>query len=71
MVKKEQSGQRGYVYYEVSVYDDETKTPEWIEEKRAGYPELAWQQEYEVKFIEGGISYFRHYSELFKDPDFD
>lgn len=71
MVQKAQSGQKGYAYYEVSVYDDETKTPEWIAEKRAGYPELAWQQEYEVKFIEGGISYFRHYSELFKDTDFD
>lgn len=71
LYQKSTSGQRGYVYYKVSVYDDETKTPEWIEEKRAGYPELAWKQEYECEFIEGGISYFRHYAELFKDTDFD
>lgn len=71
LVQKARSGQKGYIYYEVSVYDDETKTPEWIEQKRAGYPELAWEQEYEVKFIEGGISYFRHYSECFIDKQFD
>lgn len=65
------SGQRGYVYYKVSVYDDETKTPEWIEEKRAGYPELAWKQEYECEFLDGGLSYFKHYIERFIDKQFD
>lgn len=65
------SGQRGYVYYKVSVYDDETKTPEWIEEKKAGYPELAWKQEYECEFLDGGLSYFKHYLERFIDKQFD
>ena len=65
------SGQRGYVYYKVSVYDDETKTSEWIEEKKAGYPELAWKQEYECEFLDGGLSYFKHYLERFIDKLFD
>lgn len=65
------SGQRGYVYYKVSVYDDETKTPEWIEEKKAGYPELAWKQEYECEFLDGGLSYFKHYVERFINEEFD
>lgn len=65
------SGQRGYVYYKVSVYDDETKTPEWIEEKKAGYPELAWKQEYECEFLDGGLSYFKHYLERFILKQFD
>lgn len=65
------SGQRGYVYYKVSVYDDETKSPEWIEEKRAGYPELAWKQEYECEFLDGGLSYFKHYVERFINEEFD
>lgn len=65
------SGQRGYVYYKVSVYDDETKTSEWIEEKKAGYPELAWKQEYECEFLDGGLSYFKHYLERFIDKQFD
>lgn len=68
---KGMNGEKGYAYYKVSVYNDETKTPEWIEEKKAGYPELAWKQEYECEFLDGGVSYFRHYSELFKDTDFD
>lgn len=65
------SGQRGYAYYKVSVYDDETKTPEWIEEKKAGYPELAWKQEYECEFLDGGLSYFKHYLERFIVKQFD
>lgn len=68
---KGMNGEKGYAYYKVSIYDDETKTPEWIEEKKRDYPELAWKQEYECEFLDGGVSYFRHYSELFKDTDFD
>lgn len=71
MAQKAMNNEKGYAYYKVSIYDDETKDKEWIEEKRASYPELAFRQEYLCEFIEGGISYFRHYSELFKDTDFD
>lgn len=65
------SGQKGYVYYKVSIYDDETKSPEWVEEKKANYPELAWAQEYECEFLDGGLSYFRHYTDCFIDDEFD
>lgn len=68
---KGMNGEKGYAYYKVSVYDDETKDNEWIEYKKKGYPELSWKQEYECEFLESGISYFRNFGKLFKDTDFD
>lgn len=71
LTQKAQSGERGYVYYKISIYDDETKDEQWVLQKKRDYSELAFRQEYEVEFIEGGISYFRHYSDRFIDTDFD
>lgn len=71
LAQKAMNGEKGYAYYKVSVYDDETKSPEWIEEKKAGYPELAWQQEYLCEFLDGGLSYFKHYLERFIVKQFD
>ncbi|MBP3619044.1 MAG: terminase family protein, partial [Clostridia bacterium] len=65
------NGEKGYAYLKVSVYQDETKSPEWIEEKRASYPEFAFRQEYLCEFLEGGISFFKGFGKLFKDESFD
>ena len=65
------NGEDGYAYLRVSVYQDETKDKKWIESKRKDYPELAWKQEYECEFLEGGLSYFKHYVERFIDKEFD
>lgn len=65
------NGEDGYAYLRVSVYQDETKDKKWIESKRKDYPELAWKQEYECEFLEGGISFFKDFGKLFKDDSFD
>ena len=65
------NGEKGYAYLKVSVYQDETKSPEWIEAKRASYPEFAFRQEYLCEFLEGGISFFKGFGKLFKDESFD
>lgn len=65
------NGEDGYAYLRVSVYQDETKSKKWIEAKRKDYPELAWKQEYECEFLEGGISFFKGFGKLFKDDTFD
>ena len=65
------NGEDGYAYLRVSVYQDETKSKKWIEAKRKDYPELAWKQEYECEFLEGGISFFKGFGKLFKDETFD
>ena len=64
-VNKAQSGSDGYAYVKCTIYDDETKTKEWIEEKKADLPSIAFQQEYECKFISDGISYFNDFEKLF------
>lgn len=65
------NGEDGYAYLRVSVYQDETKSKKWIETKRKDYPELAWKQEYECEFLEGGISFFKGFGKLFTDEVFD
>lgn len=65
------NGQKGYAYVKINVNNDETKTPEWIEEKKASYPELAWKQEYLCEFLEGGLSFFTNFKRCFFEKDFD
>lgn len=54
--------QKNGSYIKCTIWDDETKTKEWIENKRKDYPELAWKQEYECAFISNGISYFTKFN---------
>lgn len=67
---KAKSGKDGYAYVQASIYDDETKTIEWIEQKKDEYPSKAWKQEFECDFLSSGISYFEGFESLF-DADFD
>lgn len=65
------NGTEGYAYIKISVEDDETKSKKWIKEKREGYPELSWRQEYMCEFLEGGLSFFSGFGERFIDEFFD
>ena len=65
------NGQKGYAYVVINVNNDETKSPEWIEEKKASYPDLAWRQEYLCEFLEGGLSFFTGFGKCFFETDFD
>ena len=68
---KGKRGEKGYAYVVINVEKDETKSKEWIEEKKRSYPEKAWEQEYLCKFLEDGISFFTGFSSRFIDEDFD
>lgn len=71
LAEKAKSGEKGYAYIMINVFNDETKTDEWIVEKKQGYPLKAWQQEYECQFLEGGVSFFTNFSRRFFENDFD
>ena len=63
--------EKGYCYIKIGVDDDETKTPQWIEEKRRSFPEKSFRQEYMYEFLDDGISFFTGFDALFVDDDFD
>lgn len=65
------NGTEGYAYIKISVEDDETKSKKWIKEKREGYPEKAWEQEYLCLFLEDGVSFFVGFNSRFIDEFFD
>lgn len=52
-----------------TIYDDETKTPEWIEEKRSELTDNAFRQEYCCEFVDDGASYFVGYANLFTETN--
>jgi hypothetical protein len=68
---KGKAGEKGYAYVVINVEKDETKSKEWIEEKRKSYPEKAWEQEYLCLFLEDGISFFTGFNSRFIDEYFD
>ena len=68
---KGKAGEPGYAYVVINVYKDETKSKEWIEEKKKSFPEKAWLQEYECQFLDDGISFFTGFNTLFVDDSFD
>lgn len=68
---KGKSGVPGYAYVVINVEKDETKTKEWIDEKKSSYPELAWRQEYMCEFLEEGLSFFTNFKERFFEEEFD
>lgn len=48
-----------------TIYDDETKTAEWISAKKSEMNENSFRQEYCCEFIEGGASFFHNYLDKF------
>lgn len=58
-------GKKGYRLVKATIFDDETKDREWVEEKREGLNEMAWRQEYMCEFIRDGVSFFKNYDHCF------
>lgn len=70
-VNKAKSGADKYAYVKCSIYEDETKTQEWIADKKSEMPHRAFQQEYECVFLSDGISYFTNFEGLFSLTKFN
>ena len=66
---KGKAGEKGYAYVVINVEKDETKSKEWIEEKKASYPSKAWRQEYLCEFLEDGVSFFTNFNSRFGDDE--
>lgn len=49
-----------------TIYDDELMTKEEIMHLKSGYPPLAWQQEFEVEFLDDALTVFPNYSLCFE-----
>ena len=62
---KAYNGEKGYRQITATIYDDDLITNEEIEELKRGYPPLAWQQEFEVEFLDNALTVFPGYTECF------
>lgn len=58
-------GEKGYRELTASIYDDTLITPEEIEGLKRGYPPLAWQQEFEVQFLNNALTVFPNFETCF------
>lgn len=56
---------KGYREITATIYDDTLITREEIEELKRGYPPLAWQQEFEVKFLDNALTVFPGFADCF------
>ena len=56
---------KGYRELTATIYDDALISKEEIAELKKGYPPLAWQQEFEVEFLDNALTVFQGYSECF------
>ncbi len=57
--------EKGYKQLTASIYDDDLITPEEIEELKRGYPPLAFQQEFEVQFLDNALTVFPNFETCF------
>ena len=57
--------EKGYYQLTASIYDDDLITPEEIEIYKKKYPPLAFQQEYEVKFLDNALTVFPNFETCF------
>lgn len=62
---KAKKGEKGWDLIENTILDDETKTLEWIEQKKRETTELAFKQEYLCEFLDDGASFFTGYIDKF------
>lgn len=57
--------EKGYKQITASIYDDDLITKEEIEDLKRGYPPLAFQQEFEVQFLDNALTVFPNFSNCF------
>ena len=48
-----------------TIYDDDLISKDEIEDLKRGYPPLAWQQEFEVQFLDNALTVFPNFSNCF------
>lgn len=61
------NNEEGYKTIVKTIYDDSLVSRETIDLWKKNYPRLAWQCEYECKFITNALSVFPNYEDCFKD----
>lgn len=57
--------EKGYKQITASIYDDDLITKEEIEDLKRGYPPLAFQQEFEVQFLDNALTVFPNFDACF------
>ena len=57
--------EKGYKELTASIYDDDLITEEEIEELKRGYPPIAFQQEFEVEFLDNALTVFPNFANCF------
>ena len=57
--------EKGYKELTASIYDDDLITGEEIEELKRGYPPIAFQQEFEVEFLDNALTVFPNFANCF------
>lgn len=62
---KAYNNEQGYKQLTATIYDDVLISREEIEELKRGYPPLAWQQEFEVEFLDNALTVFPNFSTCF------
>ena len=62
---KAYNGEKGYKELTASIYDDDLITKEEIESLKRGYPPLAFQQEFEVQFLDNALTVFPNFANCF------
>lgn len=68
---KAKANQKGYKLVEGSIYDDESMTIYEIDELKNSYPPLAWEQEFEIKFLDNAITVFPNFENCFTLDSFN
>lgn len=59
------NGEKGYNELTATIYDDDLITEKEIEELKKGYPPLAFEQEFEVKFLDNALTVFPNFENCF------
>ena len=62
---KAYNGEKGYYQLTATIYDDDLITKEEIDELKRGYPPLAFQQEFEVQFLDNALTVFPNFESCF------
>lgn len=58
-------GEKGYYCIKATIYDDELISKADIEELKKNYPPLAWEQEFEVTFLDNALTVFPNFESCF------
>lgn len=69
--RRAESGEKGIKCITRTIYDDDLVTKREIEEIKKTLPPQAFAQEFEVKFLDDSLSFFKGFDKAFKEYVFD